>query len=184
MFDVLCVTNRLICEDFISQIEKVAKSKPSGIILREKDLREDEYEVLARQVIEICHRYHVPCILHNFVNVAIKLGIDKIHVPLPILRNMTDFEKKHFHLIGASCHSVEEALEAENLHCSYITAGHIFSTDCKKGVAPRGLNFLSDVCNNVSIPVYAIGGINQSNMKAVQNAGANGVCIMSGFMIS
>jgi thiamine-phosphate pyrophosphorylase len=87
-------------------------------------------------------------------------------------------------LIGASCHSVEEALEAENLHCSYITAGHIFSTDCKKGVAPRGLNFLSDVCNNVSIPVYAIGGINQSNMKAVQNAGANGVCIMSGFMIS
>jgi thiamine-phosphate pyrophosphorylase len=182
MFDILCVTNRSLCDDFISQIEKVAKKKPNGIILREKDLKEDEYEALARQVIKVCDKYNVPCILHSFIDVAIKIGIDKIHLPMHILRNVTDSQKEHFSVIGASCHSIQEAIEAEKLGCTYITTGHIFATDCKKGVAPRGLEFLKDVCNSVSIPVYAIGGINENNIESVKEVGANGVCIMSGFM--
>lgn len=77
---------------------------------------------------------------------------------------------------------MEDALEAESLGCTYITAGHIFETDCKKGLPGRGLAFLRNVCVSVSIPVYAIGGIHDGNIAAVRGAGAKGACIMSGLM--
>ena len=101
---------------------------------------------------------------------------------LPDLRKMTPQEKNHFEIIGASCHSLEEAKEAERLGCTYITAGHIFLTDCKKGLPGRGLTFLQNICENVSIPVYAIGGISNENINDVRQTGAAGACIMSGFM--
>lgn len=184
MSDILCITNRVLCnEDFLVRIEKIAKSHPKGIVLREKDLSETEYELLAGKVIAICQKYDVPCILHSFVQVALKLKVDNIHLPLPILRRMSLVEKEQFTVIGASCHSVADAVEAEKLGCTYITAGHIFATDCKKGLPGRGLDFLAEVCENVSIPVYAIGGISAENNADVQKSGARGACVMSGLMI-
>ena len=80
--------------------------------------------------------------------------------------------------------SVEEAVEAVSLGASYVTAGHIFATDCKKGLPPRGLSFLKEVCETVSIPVYAIGGItfDKTQWNALKEQGASGACIMSGMM--
>lgn len=195
MSDIICVTNRHLCEgDFLTRIEQIAKYRPAGIILREKDLAEDEYRVLARQVMEICGRYDVNCILHTFVDVALELQAEAIHLPLPVLRQICETEKEKcqsehmqkltekFSVIGASCHSVEEAVEAQKMGCTYITAGHIFATDCKKGLPPRGLPFLEQVCRSVSIPVFAIGGIALDNMPLVRQAGAAGGCIMSGLM--
>jgi thiamine-phosphate pyrophosphorylase len=87
-------------------------------------------------------------------------------------------------MIGVSCHSVEDSLEAKALGAGYITAGHVFATDCKKGLPPRGLDFLREVCQSVDIPVYAIGGISPENFSQVMEAGASGACVMSGFMKS
>ena len=101
------------------RLERIAKVHPAGIILREKDLPEEEYEALARQVLEICRASGVQCILHTFVSVALRLGADAIHLPLPVLRQMTAQEKKQFSVIGASCHSVEDALEAQQPHFCY-----------------------------------------------------------------
>ena len=84
-----------------------------------------------------------------------------------------------FDQIGASVHSVEEATEAVTLGATYLIAGHIFSTDSKKGVPPRGLSFLKQVCDAVSIPVFAIGGITRNDVNAIKATGAKGVCIMS-----
>ncbi len=225
---ILCVTNRKLCrEDFLERIEMVARSlhgRVSGIILREKDLPEEEYRELARKIMEICRKYKVCCILHNFADTAAELGAQAVHLPLPVLRRLhgsasaenrersvpagnavtaasaESREKSvqqfsladnvadslhvlsQFRIIGASCHSVGDALEAQALGCTYITAGHIFATDCKKGVPPRGLAFLREVCDSVSIPVYAIGGINGENYPQVLQAGAAGACIMSGLM--
>ena len=95
---------------------------------------------------------------------------------------MTDKEKDCFEVIGVSTHSVEQAKKAKKLGASYITAGHVFVTDCKKGLAPRGIGFLKDVCENVDIDVYAIGGISENNMDECIDAGARGVCMMSEFM--
>ena len=181
--DILCITNRKLCkEDFLKRIETIASIHPKAIVLREKDLSEEEYRTLAERVIHICKNYEVPCVLHSFTKAAIALHVKAIHMPLPLLRNMSSQEKSYFEIIGASCHSLEEAQEAEKIGCTYITAGHIFLTDCKKGLPGRGLSFLQNICEKVSIPVYAIGGISTENINAVRQTGAAGACIMSGFM--
>jgi len=183
MSDVLCVTNRNLCEgNFLQRVEEIAANKPKGIILREKDLTEEEYKKLAEGVLLLCKKYDTLCILHSFIDAAIELGAESIHLPLHILRKMDEEKKKMFKQIGASCHSVKDAEEAQRLGCTYITAGHVFETDCKKGLEPRGLDFLKNVCESISIPVYAIGGIGSENIKSVRDAGAKGVCIMSGLM--
>ena len=97
---------------------------------------------------------------------------------------LTDEEKKKFTKIGISIHSVEEAKEAEQLGASYLTAGHIYATDCKRGLPPRGLGFLKEVCREVSIPVYGIGGIkfDEEQWNDMKKCGAVGGCVMSGMM--
>ena len=183
MSDIICVTNRSLCkEDFLTRIENIAKERPAGIILREKDLSENEYIDLARKVIRICRDNGTLCILHNFVKAAIELDCTAIHLPLGVLRALTDEDKARFTLLGASCHSAKDAIEAEKLGCIYITAGHVFDTDCKKGLPGRGLDYLKQVCDSVSIPVYGIGGISPENIAEVRYAGAKGACVMSGAM--
>ena len=78
---------------------------------------------------QICQKHGTQCILHSFSNVATTLGATAVHMPLPLLQKMTPQEKSHFQIIGASCHSLEEAKEAQDLGCTYITAGHIYLTD-------------------------------------------------------
>ncbi len=183
MSDIICVTNRALCEeDFLTRLTRIAAAGPAAIILREKDLPEDQYRKLASQVLAICKNHGTPCILHSFTDAAIELGADAIHLPLHLLREMTDEQKSHFRIIGASCHSTADAIKAQQLGCTYITAGHIFATDCKRGLPGRGLEFLKETCESVSIPVYAIGGISRHNIAAVRSAGAKGACIMSGLM--
>ena len=164
------------------RIERIAACHPAGIILREKDLSPEEYKLLAQQVAAICQKYAVPCILHSFAETAMELQAAAIHLPLPVLRAVSREEKCRFRAIGASCHSTEEALEAQSLGCTYITAGHVFETDCKRGLPGRGLSFLREVCSAVQIPVYGIGGIDRSNIKQVRAAGASGACLMSSLM--
>ena len=183
MSDIVCVTNRALCrEDFLLRMEKVAAAKPAGIILREKDLPEMQYRMLAERVLQICKAQEVPCVLHSFVNTAMELGADAIHLPLHCLREMTGEQRWQFKTIGASCHSAADAREAQALGCTYITAGHVFATDCKKGLPGRGLDFLREVCACVSIPVYAIGGIADRNIALVRGTGVKGACVMSGLM--
>ena len=185
MSDILCVTNRKLCrEDFLTRIERIAACHPAGIILREKDLLPEDYQELAASVIGICEQHGVKCILHSFTDVAISLKAGAIHLPLNLLKEMTEEQKSCFTDLGASCHSVEDALEAQELGCTYITAGHVFETDCKKGLPGRGLEFLRKVCNAVDIPVYGIGGIDANNIALVRNAGVTGACLMSSLMVT
>lgn len=163
-------------------MEKVTAMPLKAVILREKDLTEEEYTQLAEKVTEICRRNGVPCILHTFINAAVRLGCDSIHLPLPVLRKTRDGDKAKFRIIGCSCHSPEEAREAVSLGATYITAGHVFATDCKKGLPPRGPDFLREVCKAVEVPVYAIGGITAEKLPLILEAGAAGGCIMSGLM--
>lgn len=183
MCEIVCVTNRGLCKgDFTAQLARIAAAKPRAVILREKDLTPEGYKALAEQAVRICAEYGVKCILHSFADIAAELGADSIHLPLHILCGLPDGMKRRFRIIGASCHSVGDALEAQRQGAAYITAGHVFATDCKKGLPPRGLDFLREVCAAVSIPVYAIGGISAGNYGSVLDAGAAGACIMSGLM--
>lgn len=182
MSDIICVTNRRLCSDFLGRMEAVAAAGPSAVILREKDMKEEEYEALAARVIEICGENGVLCILHSFVNAAKRLSCRRLHMPLEALEALSEEERLGFDVLGASCHSAGDAVRAEALGCTYVTAGHIFDTDSKKGTPGRGLDFLEKVCDAVDIPVYAIGGIGPDNIRSVLEAGAAGACVMSGLM--
>lgn len=183
LFDILCVTNRLLCgEPFLTRIERLARAKPAGIILREKNLTPEAYKKLAGEVLCICKTYDVPCILHSFVQVSAELGCRAIHLPLPRLLALNEAEKTYFSVIGASCHSREEARAAQQAGCTYITAGHVFDTGCKKGLPGRGTDFLREICACAFVPVYAIGGITPERMAEVYEAGAAGACVMSAAM--
>ena len=188
--DVIAVTNRKLSQrPFLEQIKRVCQLRPEAIILREKDLSETEYAELAEEVYNITTSYDVRLIVHTYINVARELGINTVHMSL---HNMREYRKEFIDNVnkinniktGCSIHSVEEAVEARNMGASYITAGHVYATDCKKGLAPRGLDFLKNVCDSVDIPVYAIGGIDidDGRRKEVKKYGAAGSCIMSGMM--
>lgn len=182
---IIAVTNRHLCRrSFLQQIERICQVHPRALILREKDLTEGEYYELAKKVQSICRSYQVDCILHNFPEAAIKLQADKIHLPLWKLQECSSELLSAFSVIGASTHSLEEAQKAWKAGATYLTAGHIYATDCKKGLAPRGLDFLKEICTSVPLPVYGIGGIHldSSQIQEVIQQGAAGVCIMSGMM--
>lgn len=184
MSDIIVVTNRHLCrDDFLLRMEKIAQAHPAGIILREKDMEQEQYKKLAASVQNICKKQGTLCILHNFVEIAEDLEATAIHLPLPVLRKLSKEKKEKFTVLGASCHSVEDAREAEALGCTYITAGHIFETNCKKGLPGRGILFLREVCQSISIPVYAIGGISSGNIQEIRTTGAAGACVMSGSMV-
>lgn len=184
MSDIIVVTNRHLCRgDFRLRMEKIAQAHPAGIILREKDMEQEQYKKLAASVQNICKKQGTLCILHNFVEIAEDLGATAIHLPLSVLRKLSKEKKEKFTVLGASCHSVEDAREAEALGCTYITAGHIFETNCKKGLPGRGILFLREVCQSISIPVYAIGGISAGNIQEIRTTGAAGACVMSGSMV-
>ena len=134
MSELLCVTDRKLCRgDFLERVEALAACRPRGIILREKDLPEQEYKVLAARAAVICKARGVNCILHSFVRTALALDTKALHVPMPVLRRMGEAQRGRFRILGASCHSAEEAREAEMLGCTYVTAGHIFATGCNPG---------------------------------------------------
>lgn len=179
---LIYVTNRKLCKgNFIERIEMLAKQKPYAIMLRERNMSKYEYENLAIAVNEICIVNGVNLIINREIEIASKLKISKIHL------SMNDFIENcnmlsEFSQVGVSVHSASEAVKAQELGAAYLIAGHIYATDCKKYLPPKGLKFLNDICNSVDIPVFAIGGINESKLKEVVNAGASGACIMSAAM--
>lgn len=177
---VIAVTNRKLCEgDFLGRIMSICeKVHPDALILREKDLTEEEYGLLAAEVMGICEEKRVTCILHSFYSVARKLGCRYVHTPFGGLRE----ECRSNFQFGVSIHSAAEAKEAVTAGASYLIAGHIYATDCKKNLVPRGIDFLREICECVDVPVFGIGGMDLSKMEEIKSTGAAGICIMSAFM--
>jgi len=167
-------------EAYLDQIQKIVSVSPRAIVLREKDLNTEIYRKLAEEVAQICQNKAQTLILNTAPEVAAQLGMRKLHLPLSILRREgrpSDAER-----VGTSIHSVEEVKEAIRLGADYLFAGNIYETDCKKGLPGRGLDFLRQVCMESSVPVYAIGGVNEERLPKILDAGAAGGCMMSGFM--
>ena len=102
---------------------------------------------------------------------------DKDEAPGICASNLTQNLK-----IGVSVHSLEQALSAQELGADYVVAGHIFDTPSHALERGRGLKFLLEICENLSIKTYAIGGINFENLGKVKDAGAAGTYMMRGFL--
>ena len=194
------ITNRKLCENenLEKQIKKIFSAYEKKIILknfeivaltlREKDLDKNEYLKLVEKIYPICQKYRIDLILHqNYdLNLDEKYNIGGIHLSYDnfksLNKNIREELIKKYKRIGVSIHSLEEAKDVENLGATYVVAGHIFETDCKKGLEPRGLNFIKELSSILTIPIFAIGGINEENSNLVLNSGAFGVCMMSSLM--
>ncbi|RDU22626.1 thiamine phosphate synthase [Anaerosacchariphilus polymeriproducens] len=180
---MMVVTSSRLCKDnFFDRIEKISRGGPEGIILREKEMNQEEYKITARRCAEICHKYKVPLIINHQVEIARELEIKRIHLSYGELIEYVE-PKEEFSCMGVSVHSVEEAVKAAESGADYLVAGHIFETDCKKDLEPRGPGFLKNVCEHVKIPVYAIGGIRRDRLEQIYECNAAGVCVMSELML-
>ena len=179
---MIAVTSRVLCrEPFEDRIRALAEAGPELVILREKDLSHEELVRLASDCKTICDRAGVPLSVNSDIEAAREVHIDRVHLPLNILRSCGDLSD--FRAVGASVHSPAEAEEAESLGADYLIAGHIFPTACKIG-EPRGAGFLKSVCDSVDIPVYGVGGITPENFQRVLSSGAEGAAVMSSAMLS
>jgi thiamine-phosphate pyrophosphorylase len=178
---VIAVTNRTLCkDDFTERIRLILSSNPFEVILREKDLNDSDYEKLAESIIGNNEEYRKILSL-NRPEIALRLGIENVHITMTQLNE--NGKPNGIKRTGVSIHSVEQAINAQKLGADYLIAGHIYATDCKKGVQPRGIDFFRNVCESVSIPVFAIGGICENNFYEPISVGGTGVCLMSEFMI-
>lgn len=219
--EIIAVTNRNLCEgDFLEQIQKLAEVGFSHIILREKDLPAEQYRDLAEQVLRVLEPYDTVCTLHNFLEVAVELQVESIHLPLPVALEKKEF-LQNFSEIGCSTHSIEQLNQVQqlqemlqnqainlqdsmqnqkvlqeeqataaksekngndstkNIPNFYVTAGHVFPTDCKKNLPAKGLSFLQEICEQAKMPVYALGGISPENLEETLRTGVSGACLMS-----
>lgn len=177
---VIAVTNRKLCNDcFAERVQKILSAEPFLVILREKDLSDGEYEKLAGKIISGNDEYKNILSL-NRPGIAAKLGVENVHLTIHDLRG--NGRPEGIKRVGVSVHSADEAKEVQNLGADYLIAGHIYATDCKKGILPRGIDFLREVISSVEIPVFAIGGICEQNFREPLENGAKGVCLMSEFM--
>ena len=194
------ISNRKLCENenLEKQIQKIFSAYEKKIILknfeivaltlREKDLDKNEYLNLVEKIYPICKRYGIDLILHqNYdLNLDKKYKIGGFHLSYDsfksLNKNIREELIKKYKKIGVSIHSLEEAKEVESLGATYVVAGHIFETDCKKDLKPRGIIFIKQLSSTLIIPIFAIGGINQENSNLVIDSGAFSVCMMSSMM--
>ena len=184
---LIVITNSQICtHDFLEQIAKVCALKPASLILREKELSQTCYALLAGKVLEICQHYQVPMFVHSNLETADTIACQGIHVPYSLLlakqAALLQLQKGQGKQLSVACHSYNEALTAAELGANQVILGTIFATACKPGKAGAGLTFLQQVCKDCTVPVYAIGGISEAKLPALLEAGAAGGCMMSGFM--
>lgn len=185
---LIAVTDSASCpRPLPEQIERLAKLtelRPQAVILRAKALDKAAYRTLALQAQQSCEAAGIPLILHSDWQLARELGISMLHLPLALLRQISEYERTYFTWLSTSVHSVGEAQEAQALGATVLIAGHIYTTQCKAGLAPRGLGFLQSVCSAVNLPVYAIGGISfdAAQHAELQANGARGACVMSAYM--
>ena len=194
------ISNRKLCENenLEKQIEKIFSAYQRKIILenfeivaltlREKDLNKNKYLKLVEKIYPICQKYRIDLILHQNYDLRLdnKYNVEGLHLSYntfkSLNKNIREELIKKYKKIGVSIHSINEAKEVEMLGANYVVAGHIFKTDCKKDLEPRGLKFIQELSLILTIPIFAIGGINQENSHLVINNGAFGVCMMSSLM--
>ena len=190
---IACITNRrLVKGDFLAQIERVAAMEMADwIIVREKDLRVEEYRMLFAKVARIVHKGGKKCLAHGRIALGVmsELGADGIHLPLDALREWRAASGRQsapqagaVQLVGTSAHAAAEIAEAAALGADYATLSPIFATACKPGAALLGTAALAAACQKSPLPIFALGGISMDKLDACIEAGAAGCCMMSELM--
>lgn len=176
------ITNRQSLKNN-SLYDAVKKAISGGITIlqyREKNLSPHEYLEEAIKIKELCNSHNIPFIINDNVDVAIKIDADGVHLGQDDM-SLDEARKKlgPDKIIGVSAHSVNEALAAVNGGANYLGVGAMFQTSSKNNVCDTSIETLKAICNVVSVPVVAIGGINTENIPLLSGSGISGVAVIN-----
>lgn len=148
--------------------------------LREKELDEVHFLEEAKELQQLCREYQVPFIVNDNVDIAISMDADGVHV------GQSDMEAGDVRaklgpdkIIGVSAQTVEQAVLAEKHGADYLGVGAVFPTGSKDDADDVSYETLKAICEAVSIPVIAIGGITQENVKELAGSGICGIAVIS-----
>lgn len=170
------LSNRTLEND----VEEALKGGVTILQLREKDLEEDKFLEEANNIGKLCKKYNVPFIINDNVDIAIKCNADGVHVGQEDM-NAQEVRKvigKDM-ILGVSVTNIKEAIMAEAMGADYLGVGAIFSTSTKLDADTVSIEELKNICESVSIPVVAIGGINEENIINLKGSKIDGVSIIS-----
>ena len=163
--------------------EVVRESLDGGatfIQLREKDLDEESFLKEARELKALCAEYKVPFVINDNVEIAKEIDADGVHV------GQSDMEAGNVReklgpdkIIGVSAQTVEQAVLAEKRGADYLGVGAVFPTGSKDDAEDVSKETLRAICEAVSIPVIAIGGISRDNVGELAGSGLVGIAVIS-----
>jgi len=161
-------------------VEEALEGGATFMQIREKNMPYEELVKLAKEVKMVTDRYHVPYVVDDEVEIAKEIDADGVHIgqsdkALLEARKILGPDK----IIGVSAQTVEQAVEAEKNGADYLGVGSIFTTSTKLDADDVSLETLRRICDAVSIPVVAIGGINRDNILDLKGTNVDGVAVVS-----
>ena len=169
--------------DFLFRVEEALKGGVTLLQLREKERNTREYIELAYKVHSITKKYNVPLIIDDRVDVALAVDAEGVHVgqsdmPVFMARKLMGDKK----IVGATAKTVPWAREVYEQGADYLGVGAIYPTTTKVKTILTSVDTLKDICNNVPIPVNAIGGLNKDNIDILKGVPISGICVVSAIM--
>ena len=167
-------------QTLLEQIEDALRGGVTLVQLREKDLPQPDFIREAAQATALCHRYGIPLIVNDSLEVALESGADGVHVgiedqPVAEIRRRVG---KGF-LIGATAKTVEQARAAQAAGADYLGVGAVFPSPTKKNAIRITTQQLREICSSVAIPCVAIGGISRENLPTLAGGGMAGFALVS-----
>ena len=148
--------------------------------LREKELEDSAFLAEAKELQTLCREYHVPFIVNDNVEIALRMDADGVHVGQSDMEAGMGREKiGPDKILGVSAQTVEQAIRAEAQGADYLGVGAVFHTGSKADAEDVSYETLKAICDAVAIPVVAIGGITEDNVKELTGSGICGVAVIS-----
>lgn len=175
-------SNGVSDEEILNIVKKALEAGASMIQLREKMKSDRDVIELARRIKQVTDQYKVPLIVDDRLDVSMIVGchlhLGQDDIQICEARKLLGHDK----IIGATAKTVEQARQAELDGASYLGVGAIYETTTKLKANKISTDTLRSIIDNVSIPVYAIGGLNKSNLGILKDSGVSGVCVSSSIM--
>jgi len=163
----------------VDQVEETLKGGATFIQLREKELDFDAFVKEARAIKKLTDAYNIPFVINDAVDVALAVDADGVHVGQDDSDAGALREQLGDKIIGVSADTVELARKAEADGADYIGVGAIYSTATKTDAEVVAFETIAAICKAVTIPVVAIGGLNETNILSLTGTGVDGVALVS-----
>ena len=167
-------------ETLYDQVKKALDGGATFVQLREKNLDREVFLAEAKEIQKLCKEYGVPFVVNDEVSIAKDIDADGVHVGQSDMEAM-DVRKilGPDKIIGVSAQTVEQAIIAEKHGADYLGVGAVFTTGSKDDADDVSHKTLKAICEAVSIPVIAIGGITKDNVAELAGSGICGVAVIS-----